>query len=182
MKKFKLEKGFVNRLTDITGRSIGQTQFLFELCDFNLNKLIELEIKIKTNLICYCPGDREGRDRILSLKNGNYKFKLNWLMCKPLVRIKDIPQLSGLISMELEEDRCRCCWNRKYKSQWGIHWNKKELTKWIQNKGGLPHFWNDKDSFEISIFEISKDDLIWFDEKTIFEFNETGENIPNFWK
>jgi hypothetical protein len=82
------------------------------------------------------------------LGEGKKWFKLTWMMCKPSGRLKEIPELTGLINNELSENRCHCCGHLKYKAQWGIHWNKLNLVKWIQNKGGVPNYWISKDSFE----------------------------------
>ncbi len=146
---FKIEKGLVNRLTNITNRSISQTQFLFELCDYNFVKLVQLEQKIKNNNISYCPGDKKEINTILKMGDGsNYnRSKFTWLTCKPLCRLKSYPFLTGLISKELKG-------NNNFNSQWGVIWNNIELSNHLQNKGGLPNFWNDKSEFDICIVTI----------------------------
>lgn len=63
----KLDANLMKELTNNTNRSKNQTQFLFELCDFNFEKLVELERKIKNNFIFYCPGDKDELNHILSL-------------------------------------------------------------------------------------------------------------------
>lgn len=72
----KLDKNLMEELTNKTNRSRNQTQFLFELCDFNFEKLVELERKIKNNFVSYCPGDKEEVERVLSLGEGKGWFKL----------------------------------------------------------------------------------------------------------
>ena len=69
-KNLKLESGLLNRLTNLTNRSNSQTQFLFELCDFNFHKLLELERKLKNNFVFYCPGDKESVSKILAMSEG----------------------------------------------------------------------------------------------------------------
>jgi hypothetical protein len=46
-------------------RSEGQCKFLYDLCDRNIVKYIELETQIKKRRIAYCPGDRKEVERIL---------------------------------------------------------------------------------------------------------------------
>lgn len=72
----KLDANLMEELTNKTNRSKNQTQFLFELCDFNFEKLVELERKIKNNFIFYCPGDKDELNHILSLGEGKGWFKL----------------------------------------------------------------------------------------------------------
>lgn len=153
MKNLKLESGLLDRLTKITNRSKGQTQFLFELCDCDFDKLLELERKLKNNFVFWVPGDKESLDLVLRMGDGSGWWdkmygKLTFKKCKPMVRL--FPQLTGLWNDELPENRCGCCSHKKFKTQLGIHWNKKDLCKWIQNKGGLPNYWMDKDLFEMA--------------------------------
>jgi len=157
----KIEKGLVDRLTDLTNRSRGQTQFLFELCDFDFDKLLLLETKIKNNHVFYCPGDKETVDEILKLGDGKKRFKLTWLMCKPMCRFKEIPELTGLISKELQKNHCQYCIHTKFEEQWGVNWEDKSLTTWIQNKGGLPNFWQDKTSLEVVLIEDDNKEKLW---------------------
>jgi hypothetical protein len=161
-KNLKLEVGLLDRLTDFTGRSFGQTHFLFELCDFDFMKLIELERKIKNHFIWSCPADKKEVHRILQLNEGNKLFKLTWLMCKPMCRPKDLTSLWGLISMEFAPSRCNCCGNIKFKPQWGIGWCKD--SDWFKDKkNGHPYFWNDQDEFEIVIVENEEGKLWGYD-------------------
>lgn len=161
MKNLKLESGLLDRLTNITNRSKAQTQMLFDLCDCDFGKLLEVERKLKNNFVFWVPGDREALEYVLSLPDEDGWYKLNWLMCKPMGRVKEIPliglmcslkkiKLSGLIVNELKGEICHSCCNLKFKDQWAVIWDKKELSEWIQNKGGLPSYWMDKDLFEIA--------------------------------
>ena len=155
MKNFKLEKGLLNRLTKITNRSNGQTQFLFELCDCDFEKLLELERKLKNNFVGWVPGDKESLNHVLSMGDGSGWWdkmygKLTFQKCQPMVRLKEFPQLSGLWNDELPENRCSCCSHIKYRTQLGIHWNKNDLCDFIRNGGGLPNYWMDKDYFEMA--------------------------------
>ena len=61
-----MEEDF-DKLTDFTGRSISQTKFLFELCDSNFKKLVELENKMKKKFIWSCPADKDEVERIMNL-------------------------------------------------------------------------------------------------------------------
>ncbi len=75
-------KEFFEEFTSATNRSRGQTEYLFELCDHDLNKLVELEEKLKNNFVGWVPGDKEALDKVLSMGEGNVrlldlkKFKL----------------------------------------------------------------------------------------------------------
>jgi hypothetical protein len=159
-KNLKLESGLINRLTDLTGRSVNQTQFLFELCGFDFMKLLELERKMKNHFIWSCPADKEEVNRILRLNEGNKRFKLTWLICKPMCRPKDDNTLRGLIVMEFSPSRCSCCGNVKFKPQWGISWCKD--SEWFKDKkNGHPYFWNDQELFEVVIWENEEDGKLW---------------------
>jgi hypothetical protein len=143
------------------------------LCGSDFGKLLEVERKLKNNFVFWVPGDKEALDYVLGLGEGSGWFKLTWMMCEPMCRFKEIPQLTGLIYTELEENRCRSCWHLKYKAQWGIHWNDEDLNKWIHlilnfhlfslhNNGGLPYHWMDKDLFEIARpCYNDNDELLW---------------------
>ena len=60
-------KDTLDKLSTVTNRSLNQTQFLFELCDNDLNKLVRLEQKVKNNLLSYCPDDKEEVEKVLAL-------------------------------------------------------------------------------------------------------------------
>lgn len=76
IKTMKLDTNLMEELTNKTNRSRNQTQFLFELCDFNFEKLVELERKLKNNFVMYVPGDKDEVSRVLSLGEGKDWFKL----------------------------------------------------------------------------------------------------------
>jgi len=67
---------FLNRLTDVTNRSNGQTLFLLELLDNDVFKLMDLEEKLKNNHLRYCPENKEECETVLNMDNGSYWFKL----------------------------------------------------------------------------------------------------------
>ena len=64
-------KNTLDKLSDVTNRSLGQTKFLFDLCDKDLNKLVCLEQKIANNFLGYCPNDKEEVEKILAMGNGS---------------------------------------------------------------------------------------------------------------
>lgn len=64
-----LNKQVVEAVSRAANRSRAQTQFLFDLCDRNLPKLLKLEEKIKNTFTFYCPGDKETVEHVLKLKN-----------------------------------------------------------------------------------------------------------------
>ena len=177
MKRIKLEEKLAHRLTKITNRSLGQTQFLFELCDYDFEKLLDAERKIWNNFLFCCPGTKKELNRILDLGYGSGWYdklygKLTWKKCQPMVRVKsiefqgakmhgDIPELIGLMTAELKENRCDSCRHLKFKGQLGIYWIPEYLSKWIQNKGGLPYFWNDKDEFQFARPYTINDEILW---------------------
>lgn len=53
-------------LSNKYNRRLGQVMFLYELCDYNFEKLCSLEEKIKNNHIHYCPGDKEEIEKIIN--------------------------------------------------------------------------------------------------------------------
>lgn len=69
------------RLLDLsvkTNRSKGQTQFLFELCDMDFDKLVVLEETLKNNFVFYCPGNKKSVEKVLKMnrygKSGFFKL------------------------------------------------------------------------------------------------------------
>lgn len=66
--RHKMDENTLDKLTTIFNRSKIQMNFLFQLVDGDLEKLKELEIKIKNNHIHYCPGDKEEAQIILNMK------------------------------------------------------------------------------------------------------------------
>ena len=61
----------LDRLSDVTNRSYGQTVFLFELLDKDLKKLVLLEQKLLNNFLSYCPNDKEECEKVLALGDGS---------------------------------------------------------------------------------------------------------------
>lgn len=74
----KKEKDILDRLSEVSNRSIEQTKFLFELVDRDLLKLIELEEKLKNNFQP-TPGDKETAKKVLDMGYGKYWWKINFL-------------------------------------------------------------------------------------------------------
>ena len=59
------EKILAEIISNKYNRRLGQVLFLFELCDWNYDKLQKLEITIKKKFIRYCPGDKEEIEKLL---------------------------------------------------------------------------------------------------------------------
>ena len=57
----------LDRLSNFTNRSYYQTEYLFNLCGKDYNKLYELECKIKANFINYVPSSLEEVEVVLNL-------------------------------------------------------------------------------------------------------------------
>jgi hypothetical protein len=66
--KHELDKERLNQLTNATNRSNAQTQFLFQLCDGDFEKLKLLEYKLKNSCCFVCPDTKEEVDEILTTK------------------------------------------------------------------------------------------------------------------
>lgn len=49
----------------IANRSKNQTEFLYNLCECNIRKYIQLEVKLKTNFYFFVPGDVEAVEAVL---------------------------------------------------------------------------------------------------------------------
>ena len=64
---------FINK----TKRSKGQTNYLFDLCDGDFQKLVKLEEKIKNNFIGYCPSSKEEIEKILNMVDESGWFNLD---------------------------------------------------------------------------------------------------------
>lgn len=69
-------KDFVDDFTDRTNRSVWQTEFLYKLVDKDLEKLVELEEKLKNNHCSFCPGDKEKVEEVLNMGYGSYWWKM----------------------------------------------------------------------------------------------------------
>jgi hypothetical protein len=74
--KYEMEKGLLERFTDATNRSKGQTSFLYDLLEGNFEKLVELEEKLKNNHCSYCPADRGEVEKVLAMKNNKCLLNL----------------------------------------------------------------------------------------------------------
>jgi len=78
------KKGFVDKFTDDTNRSRGQTVFLLELLEGDMDKLLELELKLKNNFVMYCPSDRESVDEVFNMGYDSNRRKKMWFTLKLL--------------------------------------------------------------------------------------------------
>ena len=58
----------IKLLTKLTGRSETQTNMLLDLCDGDIERLIELERKIRNNFYFYCPDTKTEVKRIINRK------------------------------------------------------------------------------------------------------------------
>ena len=141
----KIEVNLLNHLTTLTNRSKAQTQELFELCDFDFLKLLELERKIKSNFIFWCPGDHDAVNLIMTMDDISNRFKLDFLMCQPKCVSKEYPSLYGFLSKKLEANP------GKWENQLGIYW--KNTSEFLKLKLGLPVFWQDESKIDIIITE-----------------------------
>lgn len=65
----KQEQFLLDSISDLTNRSLGQTIFLFKLCNFDFTKLCDLEEKIQNTFYGACPGDEETVNEVLILED-----------------------------------------------------------------------------------------------------------------
>lgn len=76
--EYEMDKELLDKFTDATNRSKGQTSFLFNLVKGDFLKLVELEERLKNNHLSYCPGDEEEVEKVLCMdKYGNKWFNLD---------------------------------------------------------------------------------------------------------
>lgn len=73
--QYTLNPLLLDDISTRTNRSIGQTNFLFNLLNGDLKKYLELESKIKDNFISYCPSTTEEIEYVLSLPMKNRWYK-----------------------------------------------------------------------------------------------------------
>lgn len=59
--------GHLQALAKAVNRRYQQEEFLYELCGRDFWKLFLLEYQIKKHFLCYCPGDEESVNHVLSL-------------------------------------------------------------------------------------------------------------------
>jgi len=79
---------YLNRLTNVTNRSKGQTLFLLELLGYDVLKLLELEEKLQNNFLNYCPGDLKECEKVLNMDKGTNWFNLRVVSLKDGLFIK----------------------------------------------------------------------------------------------
>lgn len=75
--KYKLDKEQLKDLTSKTLRGESQTQFLYQLVDGDLNKLKELETKIKNCFYSACPDTKEEVEMLMSMESKSNSFSFN---------------------------------------------------------------------------------------------------------
>jgi hypothetical protein len=98
MEKDKLYKSVINRLSTVVNRSIGQTKFLLELCEYDFENYCMIEEKIKRCLISYCPGDWHEITKILDMKDKTVEGEHCHLDLEPYYCIGNyVPSLDGTI-------------------------------------------------------------------------------------
>ena len=68
----KLSKDKLEWFTDVTNRSKGQTEMLYDLVDGDWGKLKELELKIRIGHIQHCPSTKEEANKILNTPLVNF--------------------------------------------------------------------------------------------------------------
>lgn len=74
---FKLDNQRLDWITNLTNRSKGQTQFLYQIVGGDFEKLKQLEIQIKNTFCGYCPSTSEEVEKIMNLKPKSNWFTLN---------------------------------------------------------------------------------------------------------
>ena len=72
-----MNNDLLDDFTNVTNRSKGQTNFLYDLCDGDFQKLVRLEEKIRNNFLSYCPDDKEEVEKILAMDDESDWFNLN---------------------------------------------------------------------------------------------------------
>ena len=72
-----MNNDLLDKFTNVTNRSKGQTNFLYDLCDGDFQKLVRLEEKIRNNFLSYCPDDKEEVEKILAMDDESDWFNLN---------------------------------------------------------------------------------------------------------
>ena len=72
-----MNNDLLDNFTNVTNRSKGQTNFLYDLCDGDFQKLVRLEEKIRNNFLSYCPDDKEEVEKILAMDDESDWFNLN---------------------------------------------------------------------------------------------------------
>lgn len=71
-----MEPDLLVRFINETKRSKAQTNYLFDLCDGDFQKLVKLEEKIKNNFIGYCPSSKKEIEKILNMDDESGWFNL----------------------------------------------------------------------------------------------------------
>ena len=74
---FELDKDRLEWLSNMTNRSKGQTQFLFQMVGGDFEKLKTLEVQIKNCFVSYCPADVEEVKKVMTLVPKSNWFTLS---------------------------------------------------------------------------------------------------------
>jgi len=148
----KLDK--LDKLSNVTNRSYGQTKFLFDLLDRNFKKLVLLEQKIKNNLLFYCPNDKEECEKVLAMNDES-----GWAYSdKKYSKLDDFlpSQLGKECTYKLTGHKGRLVselpYDKSFPAQWGVYWfdGKEGNEHATRNKTiGVLQFWNDKDKVDL---------------------------------
>jgi hypothetical protein len=152
-------KEVLDKLSDVTNRSLGQTTFLFELLNRDLKKLVLLEQKLKNNHLSYCPGDGEECEKVLSMGDGSgwifsderYSQLDDFLSDDDKLQKQCIYKETGhkgkiISELSWKLDPLQRHGRELYPAQWGIYWYS-DPERLHQYKG-LLYFWQDKDKIE----------------------------------
>lgn len=116
----------LDKLSDISNRSLRQTEFLYDLLNKDFKKLVLLEQKIKNNHLSYCPGSKEDCEEVLVMGDGfgwvfgNERYShLDDFLNKEDKLQKECTYKStghrGKIINELS-------WTKRFPAQWGVFW------------------------------------------------------------
>ena len=151
----------LDKLSDLTNRSYGQTLFLLELLNGDFKKLVLLEQKLKNNLANYggCPGDKEECEKVLAMGDGSgwafsdkrYSHFDDFLSKKDKLGKKCTHKETGhkgIIKYELHytPDNLKRHHDKPlFLAQWGIFWYPDPERN---SKIGLLYFWQDKDKID----------------------------------
>lgn len=76
--KYELKEGLLKMLMTKTNRSKLQTQELYNLVDGSLEKLMELEYKLKNGFVNYCPSTKEEVEKMMINNPISTHFRFNY--------------------------------------------------------------------------------------------------------
>jgi hypothetical protein len=149
----------LDKLSDLTNRSYGQTLFLFKLLDNNFKKLVLLEQKLKNNFLNYCPDDIEECEKVLALgdesgwvfSDERYSYLDDFLNKKDKIGKECIHKetgCKGIIKYELSYTPDSLKNNKTlFFASWGIYWYNDPIKI---KQHGLLYFWQDKNKIDFN--------------------------------